>query len=471
MARVLLVMPQLPQRLSAPYLGQLYVAASLHRAGHSVRAIDQGARYAPMNDDEVCAEADAFAPDVIAMTLFTYNARAAYDLAKRLRRTGALMIAGGPHVTVRPHEPLEQGFDLAIAGEGELSLPAALSSARGAWQGIPGAHWAGGATPPTPIASLAHLTPPHEGLPAFELTGYVPCDAEGPGLSSVVSGSMMTSRGCPARCTFCANYVTGREFRWRTTEDVIDEMIALREGYGVSTFPFLDDAFTAHRGRLYALCDAIMAEPSLSGVTWTCITPANMVKPRDLARMRAAGCVAINFGIESADAAVLRTIEKGQKPQAIKDAVMAANSEGMTTIVNFMFGFPDEGVDELMATRAFMESIAPHTDYFNARGVLVPFPGTPIYERHHTDYGFTDWWMDPKRIPGELTEPDPVRALDRLDHDPALDIDFFRYPDAVRNTIAECVRFKARHNQTTIARLSGLDLHSWRSRNAQGVAA
>jgi hypothetical protein len=231
-------------------------------------------------------------------------------------------------------------------------------------------------------------------------------------------------------------------------------MKALRARHGVLHFPFWDDAFTARRIRLLELCAAIRAEPSLAGATWTCITPANMVRPEDLRTMREAGCVAINFGIESGDDAVLRTIRKGQKPEQVRAAVAAAKETGMTTIVNFMFGFPGEGVAELQATRRLMEDLAPATDSFNNRGVLVPMPGTSIYEEHRERYGFTGWWLDGSRI---VDEPnvhvlDPRARQDYLEHDPTLDLDFFHYAPAVREAIAECVRFKARHNAATLAR-------------------
>jgi radical SAM superfamily enzyme YgiQ (UPF0313 family) len=246
--------------------------------------------------------------------------------------------------------------------------------------------------------------------------------------------------------------VTGRAFRWRSAENVVAEMVALRRRYGVANFPFWDDAFTARRSRLNDLCDAILAEPELRGVTWTCITPGVMVKPRDLERMRKAGCVAVNFGIESGDPKVLKAIQKGQRPEHVTAAVQAAKAAGMLTIVNFMFGFPNEGVAELQNTQALMEALAPSTDFFNNRGVLVPFPGTGIYDRWHTHYGFSEWWLDPAMVPDELDIHvlDPDVAQTYLEHDPTLDLDFFHYSDAVRETIADCVRFKALHNQATV---------------------
>jgi radical SAM superfamily enzyme YgiQ (UPF0313 family) len=276
----------------------------------------------------------------------------------------------------------------------------------------------------------------------------------------VVPGGLMTSRGCPARCTFCANYVTGRAYRWRSSQNVVGEMLALRERYGVTHFPFWDDAFTARRVRLLEVCDAIRKEPALRDATWTCITPGNMVRPDDLARMCEAGCVAINFGIESGDYNVLKVIQKGQRPEHVKAAVGAAKAAGMLTIVNFMFGFPQEGVEELSRTMELMDALSDSTDYFNNRGVLVPFPGTAIYDQWHEHYGFTRWWLDPKHI----IEPnihvlDPRQAQAYLEHDPTLDLDFFHYSDAVRDTIAACVRFKAQHNVRSMERMARQHAH------------
>jgi radical SAM superfamily enzyme YgiQ (UPF0313 family) len=455
MARVLLIMPHLPQRLGCPYVGQQYVASSLLADGHEVSCLDLAAALWDGDDDDAVDAVARWVPDLVGMTLFTYNARRGYELARRLSGTTRMLVAGGPHPTVRPDEPIEcGGFDVAVAGEGEHTMRTlARHLDRGDLElgAIPGVRFAGGSGPPKwPIEDLDALAFPLESYGCFDSRWYSPRGV-------VVPGGLMTSRGCPARCTFCANYVTGRAYRWRSPENVVAEMRLLRERYGIAHFPFWDDAFTARRPRLNALCDAIQAEPALEGVTWTCITPGNMVKPRDLARMRQAGCVAVNFGIESGDYNVLRVIQKGQRPEHVKAAVVAASAEGMTTIVNFMFGFPGEGLTELGHTFDLMNELAPHTTFFNHRGVLVPFPGTQIYDTWHAEYAFTNWWLDPVLIPDEpnvhLLEPSQSRAF--LEHDPTLDVDFFRYEDPVREKIAECVRFKALHNRSRLCRPGG----------------
>jgi len=453
MARILLIVPHLPQRLASPYLGQQYLASSLLRAGHEVSCLDMAATgYLGDEQDALCTASD-YDPDLIGMTLFTYNAARGYALAELMSPHAKLLVAGGPHPTVCPTESLQHSFDVVVTGEAEeriVQLADALDrgepvpSAPGIWQNQrPGsAH--------TTLDNLDRLPFPLESRGCYSPELY------GSGGSAVTMG-MITSRGCPAKCTFCSNAVTGRRFRWRSASNVVSEMLALRAKHGMLHFSFWDDAFTSNRPRLEELCKTILDTQDLAGTTWSCITPGNMVAPRDLALMRRAGCIAINFGLESGDLQVLKAIKKGQRPEQVKAAVAAAKSEGMTTVVNFMFGFPDEGPDELGRTLALMQDLSNDVDVFNNRGVLVPFPGTAIYEKWHAKYGFTDWWLRPDHIVDEppLHHLDANEAFRQLETDPTLDLDFFRYDEEVRNLIEECVRFKARHNMARIKAMGG----------------
>ncbi len=448
MAKVLLLLPHLPQLMGAPYLGQQYVAASLLSRGHEVVCIDLAAVRWTGTVDDVVARAEAFAPDVVGYTLFTYNARAGYLLRDRLAHLNTIHVAGGSHTTVRPAEALQHGFDAAVVGEGERAMPLLVEAvAAGQWPTpVPGVQTAAGITPGGFLEELDTLPWPLLSYDCYDPTWYLE-------RGLVVPGGLMTSRGCPAKCTFCANHVTGRTFRWRSEDDVLGEMRTLSERYGLRHFSFWDDAFTANRPRLRAFCAALRADPTLQGVTWSCITPANMASRPTLETMAAAGCVAINFGIESGDAGTLRSIAKGQQPSHVFDAVASARALGMSTVVNFMFGFPGETVAALGKTLAFMEALAAHTTWFNNRGVLVPFPGTPVYELNHRQFGFTDWWLDPRYLADEpnLWALDPREVQSWLAHDPSLDLDFFGYAPEVKEMIARCVRFKSDHNAAQVA--------------------
>src|SRR5258705_12841242 len=120
---------------------------------------------------------------------------------------------------------------------------------------------------------------------------------------------ILSSRGCPAACTFCSNDVTGRRFRYRSAASVAAEIGELRRRHGVLAFSFFDDSFAVGRRRVRELCDAIVGigEP----VWWTCTAhPAHL--DRDvLADMQRAGCGGVDIGMESADPEMLVRIRKG----------------------------------------------------------------------------------------------------------------------------------------------------------------
>src|SRR5262249_25027251 len=147
-------------------------------------------------------------------------------------------------------------------------------------------------------------------------------------------------------------------------------------------YPCWDDALTANRPRLHELCATIEREIRFP-LQWSAITRANMVNPDLLATMRRAGLVHVNFGVESGDDAVLRAIKQGIKTDHARGALVWEKEEGLCAGCNFMLAFPQEGPAELERTLAFMQEIAPLVDTFSTLGVLVPFPGTPLYDDYH----------------------------------------------------------------------------------------
>ena len=156
----------------------------------------------------------------------------------------------------------------------------------------------------------------------------------------------------------------------------------------------------------------------------------------------------MNFGVESGDDEILKAIKKGIRTDHVVRALEWAKEEGLITACNFMLGFPQETPVELERTLRFMERIAPMVDAFSTMGVVVPFPGTPIYEENHFLYGFTNWWQRPEY--GHFAPPPPLEEADRYYRyyidDANLELDFFRYRPEIRHWIQECLRFKAEHN-------------------------
>ncbi|MEO8595655.1 MAG: radical SAM protein [Candidatus Solibacter sp.] len=444
MPRVLLVNPPSPEQLGAPLLGQQYVAAALLARGCEVQVVDAAARFQRAGAEEIVAAVDRFRPDVVAFGLFTRWVWHAYAGARALRGKVSWLIAGGAHTTALPLEALGHGFDVTFSGEAEHSIVRFVDFLEGRCRmdEIPGAHFHGGAGPAAEfVDDLDALAAPLEAQALYDSRWYDPSGC------TVTPGGMLTSRGCPARCTFCANYVTGRGFRYRSAEGVVSELNRFHAMTGAQFFPFWDDALTANLPRLFALCDAFREGLDFA-LSWSAITRANMVTPELLDAMKSAGCVAVNFGVESGDDEILRVIKKGVSTAHVVRALEWAKERGLVTACNFMLGFPQETPRALENTRRFLERIAPLTDSFSTLGVAVPFPGTPLYDDFHQQYGFTNWWLD-ERYSHYHAAP-PVEDFDRFYRhyidDANLELDFFRYSDEVRAMIRECLRYKGEHN-------------------------
>ncbi len=453
MTRVLLVNPPSPEQSGAPLLGQQYVAAALLERGCEVRVLDAAARYRRLGAAEIVSALDEFRPDVVAFGLFSRWVRQAYQAAGQLRGRVPWLIAGGAHCTARPREALAHGFDVALAGEAERSVVRFVDflESRCELASIPGAHFRLGAGPAAEfVEDLDALATPLAAQPLYDSRWYDPSGR------TATPGGIVTSRGCPAKCTFCANYVTGRRFRHRSAASVVAELNRSHDLTGASFFPFWDDALTAHPPRLFELCRAFQAGIRFP-IMWSAITRAGSVTPHLLDAMKAAGCVAVNFGVESGDDGILRAIRKGVSTGHVMRALEWAKDRGFLTACNFMLGFPQDTVRTLENTRAFMERIAPLTDSFSTLGVVVPFPGTPLYDDYHEHYGFTDWWLQERYSRHEDFPP-----MDDFDHfhrhyidDANLELDFFHYAGEVRTMIRECLRYKGEHNLRRMGLLGG----------------
>jgi radical SAM superfamily enzyme YgiQ (UPF0313 family) len=442
-ARVFLVNPPSPEPVRTPLLSFCHLAASLRAAGHEVALLDASAPHAPSSHEAIAERAAAFAPDLVGLHLKTLHVQPAYALAAALAARSFALVAGGPHATIVPDEPLAHGFRWVIRGEGEDALVELADAVEGkrAPAEIAGLSWIDRGlprhNPARPFTTeLDRLAPPLSALELFDPAWY--------GAASVLPpAGILSSRGCPAACTFCSNDVTGRRFRYRSARSVAAEVALLRDRYGLPGFSFFDDSFAVGRRRVRELCDAIAS--SGGPVWWSCTAhPAHL--DRDvLADMQRAGCAGIDIGMESADPGMLVRIGKGVTVERVLDVLAWCRDLGIHSVVNLMFGWPDETDEELAATIAFLDRAAPLAGGFNARGVVVPYPGTEIYERHHERFGFTGWWIREAPLaypvfPTAWSEAEIVRAYA---DDPALDRNFFRHPPHRLTQIREALARKA----------------------------
>jgi anaerobic magnesium-protoporphyrin IX monomethyl ester cyclase len=446
MARVFLVNPPSPEPVRTPLLSFCHLAAALRAGGHEVALLDASAPYAPHGHDEIAARIRAFGPDLVGLHLKTLHVQPAYALAADL--AGLPLVAGGPHATIVPDEPLAHGFRWVIRGEGEdalVELADVIDGRRAAGE-IAGLSWIDRGmarhNPARPfLTELDRLAPPLSALDLFDARWYDPAHAGQPARpGELAPAGILSSRGCPAACTFCSNDVTGRRFRYRSAGSVAAEVALLRERFGLIGFSFFDDSFAVGRRRVRELCAAITGIGA--PVWWTCTAHPSHLDPDVIADMRRAGCAGIDIGMESADPGMLVRIGKGVTVERVLDVLGWCRDEGVHCIVNLMFGWPDETCAELDATIGFLERAAPIAGGFNARGVVVPYPGTEIYERHHARFGFTGWWLrePPLMYPAFPTSWDEAEIRRAYAEDPALDRNFFAHPpdrlDKIRAALA-----------------------------------
>jgi anaerobic magnesium-protoporphyrin IX monomethyl ester cyclase len=440
--RILLIYPpsQTQGHSNCP-MGMMMLGAVLESAGYEVHLLDANAARRRRTSAEIVNLANQMRPDVIGMTLVTPLVKEAYRLASALRSCGAKLIAGGPHATLLPEEPLAYGFNASVVGEGEPTIVEAVEAVLGTrpMESVLGLVYrrSDGQTArndPRPLVNDLDALPP----PARHLVNAADF---GPAENVDLHDRIFTSRGCPARCAFCAGGLFGKRFRFRSADGVVDELVATHREYGTRHFHFVDDAMTMDKARARRICQR-MIEQRL-GFTWNMMTRLDTMDEEMLNLAASAGCVQIEYGVESGDSETLKRIHKPHTPETVRRIVPLTKQCGIRPVVFFILGFPWEDGPAIDRTRQLMEDLAPHVVFHPAiASVLIPFPGTEIYDRYKDEYGFAGWWTSEDRsydAPRPETHPFYQRVLYPLGM--VLDADFFRYPAEIKAKVHDIFRF------------------------------
>ena len=365
--------------MSIPF-GITYLGAVLRNNNHEIRLFDV---YPDDNIHEITKKLESFfQPDLVGFSVMTTNFWKAKNFATLLKRKfpNAKFCAGGIHPTVRPRETLEKmNLDFVVIGEGEKVLANICHNLENNQNlhNIKGVVFKDGNkvyinegldivenldTLPFPARELLpisrYLVPP----------GYIRSHF----LNRVLS--VYTSRGCPARCTFCnSSSIFHRSVRRRSFINVIEEIKYLIERYNIDGLYFHDETFTVKPEWVRNIC----RELKPLGLRWGCQTRVNLVHDELLEVMKDAGCLQIDFGIESASDRVLKSIKKAQTPEQIRKAINLTKKHGIKSFASFMVGLPGETEEDLIENVNFLMKTKPDFTYFN---LFTPFPGTEAAE-------------------------------------------------------------------------------------------
>lgn len=388
--RVLLINPKsnLPiDTRTSPSLGLAYLAAVSEQAGHEVRVYDGDVEDVPL--DQVLHE---FRADVAGISANTTQITAAWRDAALVKGLGDTpVILGGPHPTVLPEESAARpDVDGVVRGEGEatwleilakLAKPSEtevhwLDGVRGVtYRGADGQIINNASRAPLPAAELDAL--PFPAWHLFRLARYTNLQ---PTVDQVAGRSLpiLTSRGCPYRCTYCSQ-IGPRRWRARSVESVVAEWRWLVQEQGAAEIGVLDDSFNIDRARVVQLSLALI-DAGLSRVPWIMINGirANLADEEVLGAMRRAGCIRTAFGVESGNQAILDTVvDKHLTLDQVRAAFRAARAVGMETIGFFIVGLPGETEATMDDTIRFACELDPLVANFS---IATPFPGTQMYE-------------------------------------------------------------------------------------------
>jgi anaerobic magnesium-protoporphyrin IX monomethyl ester cyclase len=360
-----------------PPLGLMYVAAALREAGHRVQLLDGD----PLLEIDMVDRIESFDPQLVGMSFLTMTISRARGLSEELRRRllAVPLMLGGPHVTAEPARSLTDfSADVVVVGEGEQTAVeiAARLAAGESVDGIAGTWTVSGKGPPRrTIDDLDALPFPARDLCDFER--YLSPPGLIRGWASARHASMLASRGCPFRCTFCASHLQlGRRFRLRSIDSVLAELDHLVARYAIRGVYWVDDIFTGDRAWVRQLCAALMQRPYR--LEWGCQSRVTGIDRVTLEAMRDAGCVQIDFGVESGSQKILNRMRKGTRPDTIRGAFALVHEVGMRTGASFILGTPGEEEEDASETLALARELqSDWTVFFFS----TPYPGTELWSQ------------------------------------------------------------------------------------------
>lgn len=360
-------------------LGLLYIATCIQKAGHEVQLVD-GAFW---THREVIDKVRQFRPGFVGVSanasLWKKAAKTAEDI-KAVDPAIHISVAG-PFPSAVEEKCLElcKHFDSVVIGEGEETVPDLLArvEAGESLEGVAGVAYraAGGAivkNPPRPLVENLDTIP----IPRRELLGDFEKYESPPGsYRHKPIAIVMTSRGCKARCIYCFQMKGERRIRFRSVENVVQEIEELINHYGFKEIRFLDETFTADRDRAMEILRQLKQKQL--EFSFYVSSRVNTVDYELLKAMKDAGCWAILFGAESGVQKNLNTMKKGISLDQTRAAVKAAKKAGLKVYTPFIIGIPGETYQEALKTIDFAIELDPHYANFHS---MTPFPGTELYE-------------------------------------------------------------------------------------------
>lgn len=325
---------------------------------------------------EVEETLNIYRPDMVGISVLSAEVASALKISQIIKkyREKCYVVWGGVHPTFLPAECLKnKEIDFVIRGEGEyamLNLCQALKNKNSLF-GVKGLSFKNN-------GEIVH----NSRNELIENIDKIPLPARSnilyPEMFDFRSfGSMILTRGCPYRCTFCSSRIFWeKRTRFRSPINVINEIKMLQKNYGTTYFMFWDDSFTINKNMIEKYCYPII-ESKLK-ISWKTSTRADLIDESILKLMKKAGCVNLEIGVESGSDRIKKIIHKDVTNIQIKKAFDLIRKNNIGAGAFFMAGFPEETARDLEETFQFIKELEYDEISFN---IFDPMPGSEEYEK------------------------------------------------------------------------------------------
>jgi len=363
-------------------MGLMYLASALRSRGrHEVRIIDT--KVEGLTVERTVERIREESPDVVGLTAMTYEARSLHGLAGAVKAIdpSIRVLAGGPHATNNVDATLaDRQIDYVVKSEGEDTLVDLMDAmeANSPPAGVRGiAYRENGAireTAPRPYIEPLDRLP----FPAWDrvpVSRYFSIPRGGLIYKAREFMTIFSSRACPYRCIYCHNNL-GKTYRPRSPENLVEEIEALVQEYGVRELIFMDDMFNLIPQRVHAICRLILERSLKVHLTFPNGLRADLLDEETLRWLKRAGMYRCLFAIETASPRLQKLIKKNVDFEKTIQAIRTARSLGILTHGAFMLGFPTETEEEMLRTVRFATEAELHTAAFFR---VMPFKGSELY--------------------------------------------------------------------------------------------
>ncbi len=321
----------------------------------------------------------SFQPDLVGISVLSSEVASALNISKICKRyrKDCWVVWGGCHPTFLPESCLlYPEVDFVIRGEGELSFLEFCQNLEGKIKltdlsQINGLSYKKDGRilhnrPRALIENLDEIPFPARHLILFpEFFDYR------------ALGSMITSRGCPWRCGFCSSRnFWQKKVRFRSPENVIEEIKGIQKRYKINYLMFWDDCFTANRNVVLKILRGMIK--SKFNIAWRTATRADLIDEELLSLMKRAGCTKLEIGVETGSPRIQRLIKKDINNTQIKNAFHLLCQQNVPSGAFFMAGFPEETKKDLEETFTLLKQIPSSEIAFN---IFDPMPGSELWDR------------------------------------------------------------------------------------------